>query len=189
MNMNYVEPIGVARYFLARARLAGEEVTHMKLQKLMYYAYGHTLACTNSELFEEEIEAWQFGPVVRSVYDQYADFGRSPIIDSQDSLEETFPPEIAIILDAVCNRYMPESPYTLMDITHRELPWSRTYQDGKKLPIPIEYMKEQFSVGPVRLEPLSDADMAEPAELPEVAEKTIAGPTLMEELLGTHFRV
>ena len=41
-----------------------EGITHLKLQKLLYYAQGVCLAITGNTLFNEEIQAWQHGPVV-----------------------------------------------------------------------------------------------------------------------------
>ncbi len=40
----------------------------MKLHKLLYYAAGWHLGFTGEPLFDEDIEAWQYGPVVPSIY-------------------------------------------------------------------------------------------------------------------------
>lgn len=64
--------IDVAKYFLILVdREAGDTITELKLQKLMYIAQGIHLALYDSPLFKEEIEAWQDGPVVpalRSIF-------------------------------------------------------------------------------------------------------------------------
>ncbi len=49
-------------------REAGDVITQLKLQKLMYIAQGIHLALYDAPLFKEEIEAWQHGPVVRELY-------------------------------------------------------------------------------------------------------------------------
>ena len=38
-------------------------ITHLKLQKLLYFCYGCYLARTGEELFAEPLEAWPKGPV------------------------------------------------------------------------------------------------------------------------------
>ena len=60
---------------------AGDEsdMTNMKLNKLLYYAQGIHLARTGHPLFRDQIEAWQHGPVVPSVYQQYKEFGAGPM--------------------------------------------------------------------------------------------------------------
>ena len=53
----------------------------MKLQKLLFYAYAWYVAQTGKILFEEDFEAWPWGPVVivKSIYYQTADCGRKPV--------------------------------------------------------------------------------------------------------------
>ncbi|WP_110558686.1 Panacea domain-containing protein [Helicobacter cinaedi] len=45
------------------------DLSKLKFQKLLYYAQGYYTALFNKPLFEENIEAWEHGPVVREVYD------------------------------------------------------------------------------------------------------------------------
>ncbi|KJV77587.1 hypothetical protein RHORCCE3_2148 [Rickettsia hoogstraalii str. RCCE3] len=55
----------VANYFLVLVdREAGDSITQLKLQKLIYFAQGIYLALFDKVLFEEEIKAWKHGPVV-----------------------------------------------------------------------------------------------------------------------------
>lgn len=54
--------IEVARYFLAlQDEDAGEGISNLKLQKLLYYAQGIYLAMEGKSLFPERIEAWTYG--------------------------------------------------------------------------------------------------------------------------------
>ena len=69
----------VALYFLFRAREleAGDTISNLKMQKLLYYAQGHFLATYKKPLFDDKIEAWKYGPVVKEVYDKFKIYGRS----------------------------------------------------------------------------------------------------------------
>lgn len=58
----------------------------MKLQKLVFYAHAWHLAIKQRPLFEEDIEAWPWGPVVRDIYAQTKEYGRSPITSKIQSL-------------------------------------------------------------------------------------------------------
>ncbi len=40
-------------------------MTHLKLQKLIYYVQGFALVILKTPLFNERMEAWPHGPVVR----------------------------------------------------------------------------------------------------------------------------
>lgn len=56
-----------------------EGITHLKLQKLLYYAQGIYLALNDDMLFIDNIVAWEHGPVVKRVYEEYKHNGRNPI--------------------------------------------------------------------------------------------------------------
>ena len=51
----------------------------MHLQKLVYLAHGWTLAVTGDPLVEDRFEAWDYGPVIRKLYDALRSFGSGPI--------------------------------------------------------------------------------------------------------------
>ena len=62
-------PLDIAKWFInATDRDSGDAITHLKVQKLVYYAQGWAMAYLGSPLFEEDIQAWAHGPVVPSVW-------------------------------------------------------------------------------------------------------------------------
>ncbi len=61
----------IARHFIDLAEQSGEKLTPLKVQKLVYFAHGWHLALTGKPLLNEVIQAWSFGPVVRSVYNAF----------------------------------------------------------------------------------------------------------------------
>ena len=64
----------VANYLLSLADpLEGDLISHLKLQKLLYYSQGVSLALRNQPLFNNKILAWAHGPVVREVWEYYKD--------------------------------------------------------------------------------------------------------------------
>ncbi|MFO1150945.1 MAG: DUF4065 domain-containing protein [Alsobacter sp.] len=70
----------VANEFLDLAKAEGLPIDPMKLQKLVFYAHAWWLAHKGEALFEDDIEAWPWGPVVRNLYTQFLEFGRHPIV-------------------------------------------------------------------------------------------------------------
>ncbi|GAB5496328.1 MAG: hypothetical protein Phyf2KO_14080 [Phycisphaerales bacterium] len=79
----------VANEFLKIADEAGKTITPMKLQKLVYFAHGWKLGITGEPLIREDIEAWQYGPVVRSLYHEFKEFSLSDIDKRATELEIT----------------------------------------------------------------------------------------------------
>lgn len=72
MKIAKYTPDKIADWFLCSIdRSAGEAITHLKLQKMVYYAQAWSLALFNQPLLEEEIEAWAHGPVIPSLFNKY----------------------------------------------------------------------------------------------------------------------
>lgn len=69
----------VANHILDLAEAEGVEITPMKLQKLVYFAHGWHLAILNSPLINEQVECWKYGPVIRSLFHEFKEFGLDPI--------------------------------------------------------------------------------------------------------------
>lgn len=82
MNQRSLSAAAVANEFLdlQASDSATPPLDHMKLQKLIFYAHAWWLAIKSVPLFDDDIEAWPWGPVVRNVYLEFADFGKRPIV-------------------------------------------------------------------------------------------------------------
>jgi len=54
----------------------GDTISNLKLQKLLYYAQGlHLAIYRGAPLFEEQLLAWNYGPVVECVYSRFKEYG------------------------------------------------------------------------------------------------------------------
>lgn len=95
-----------------------ESPSPMKLQKLCYYSQGYRLAETE-ELFPEDFQAWQHGPVVVELYHKFKHFQWRQISDEIHSIEENLREFLTDIVSAY-GRY---DGAALSTMTHRESPW------------------------------------------------------------------
>ena len=75
------ETAAIANWFLDRAERDGVQLSPMKLQKLIYFAHGWFLALTGNPLIDEHPQAWEYGPVIPSIYHEFKNFGRGAITD------------------------------------------------------------------------------------------------------------
>lgn len=120
-----VPVLDVANYFLLKADVdAGDAISNLKLQKLLYYAQGFTLALTGAPLFNEPILAWAHGPVVKVIYHTFKEHGANGIPALETRPE--FDANISGILDEVYNVYGQFSAWKLRNMTHAEPPWKDT---------------------------------------------------------------
>lgn len=127
-----------------------EGITHLKLQKLLYYAQGVYLAITGNKLFEENIEAWQHGPVVAEVYDEYKVNGRNNITlemnekNAQIIKNIESNREVSEILNMVYDNFAIYTAWQLREMSHvKNGPWDKAVS-GKKNIIDIKDIKSYF---------------------------------------------
>lgn len=106
------------------AREGGELISNLKLQKMLYYMQGFHLAYFKEPLFEEEIVAWQYGPVVVSVYEHYKSHGSAGINADHDII--SLKPKEEVLFNEVFKVYGDYSAIGLMNLTHNEMPWKST---------------------------------------------------------------
>lgn len=120
----------VADWFLYQ-----DEMSPKKLQKLVYYAYAWSLVFFNessdtieNRLFNEKIEAWVHGPVVRELYVKYKPFGYRNI-DQKPEEEPKFDEEIKDVLEQVWDMYGGFNGNQLESLSHNEKPWEEARGD------------------------------------------------------------
>ena len=123
--------IDVARWFLrfneSERRMSDdvEGISNLKLQKLLYYAQGCYLALYGIPLFEDEIIAWQHGPVVIDVYHEYKEF-HANVISKFDAPSVGFDANALDVMEWVYREFGQYTAWALRDKTHREAPWRET---------------------------------------------------------------
>ncbi len=74
-----MKAIDIANYLLTLTVEIYTDMTNDKLNALLYYAQGYSFQRFGAPLFDDAIEAWERGPVVREVYDSYKAFGTSSL--------------------------------------------------------------------------------------------------------------
>lgn len=142
MNKLY-RPIDIANYIIKRAVDKGQPITHLKLQKLLYYVVAKYFKDNSSKLINESISKWQYGPVVESVYHYLKIYGSSEIkapikyITSEGILNLKFA-DVGIMnskiesddkvknaIDYVLNKLLERSASDLVERTHKEKAWKQ----------------------------------------------------------------
>jgi uncharacterized phage-associated protein len=130
----------VANAFLYKARQSGARVSHMKLQKLVFFLHAWSLASTGGSYVNERPEAWDYGPVFDSLYHELKSFGSRDIegyltqMNSETGLRVAQIPVFSDsafwgLLDQVWYRYSSFSALQLSALTHEAgSPWEQARQ-------------------------------------------------------------
>ena len=81
-------------------------------------------------LFNEAIEAWQYGPVVPELYHAYKLFGNTPLPQPHRETVNLFTQPEQELLNQIYYEYGQFSAWRLSDMTHQETPWRSTPING-----------------------------------------------------------
>ena len=142
------DALTISRYIIDFSDRENFNISNLKLQKLLYFVQCHFLMQKNDICFKDNIEAWNLGPVIPSVYREYKKFGAGNIPSSyvhekiKDDYIEFSDKEL--ISDVVV-RLSEYSAMDLVDITHRQAPWKDVYVQHENNEITIDSIRKYFS--------------------------------------------
>jgi uncharacterized phage-associated protein len=156
MMMSY-DARQIANWFIERAAREGRALSIMSILKLIYFAHGWHLEIRKSPLIRNRIEAWQYGPVIPEVYQDFRTQGVEvtrtvPVqSDGLDSASED-------LLEQIYNIYGQMTPFRLSDLTHEDGgPWHIARQmGGWYAMIPDDLIRAHFSLKRARSNELVD---------------------------------
>lgn len=139
-----VAALDLAKYIVHKANDMNESITHLKLQKILYYVAGVFAGALNKYAFSDSIEAWQYGPVVRNVYIEFCSWGSLPLI-CDESIVLNYDAKQKELVDFVVDLKIKMSGRELVNATHQETPWKRhAHNISVKPEISYEELREYF---------------------------------------------
>ncbi len=131
----------IANYFLDLAHKEGRSLDPMGIEKLVYFAHGWHLAVFDAPLVEQPIEAWNYGPVIRDLYQCFKEFGtgwirrpaaKNGVPSSIDAVEET--KQTRALINRVWSVYRHYSSIQLSNLTHvAGSPWTITRENEETI--------------------------------------------------------
>lgn len=138
--------LDVANYFVYIMSAAFDDLTNMKINKLLYFAQGHYLKKYGVPLFNETIEAWDHGPVVSSVYTTYKWNGDKPVTAYDETAVSRVLPKEEEVLFGVARKYGKYTDSVLRRTTQVVgSPWSLAYREGQPhTEIPLASIQDYF---------------------------------------------
>lgn len=133
----------IADWFLNKASMS-----HKKLEKLLYLAYGYTFVILNRKLFDEQFYAQVHGPIVKAIYNQYQDYGLSEI--GKINIKPKFDADTEDVLEQVWQVYGKYDGLELESIVRQTTPWQKARQgisnlDGRGCKISQQDITNYFS--------------------------------------------
>lgn len=136
----------VAKYVLKKCTDNNSPISNLQLQKILYFLQKEFLITTGYPLFYDEIEAWQFGPVVPNVYYEYCSYGANPIAKILDSYASLISAEARKTADPIIEAKQKKYPWDLVEEAHKPGgAWAYIYANGSgnHRVIPIDLIREK----------------------------------------------
>ena len=144
-QMENYSALDVAKYIISKCTQDGCSISNLQLQKILYFCQGEFYKNHNIPLFKDDIEAWQYGPVIPKVYDRYCAYGASKIYEK--NLASILKDPDKEELDPIIEKYRSMKIWDLVDETHKVgTPWAEVYKDNEiNQIIPKDMIKNYFS--------------------------------------------
>lgn len=145
-----ISPVRAANIILERAAHQGQSLTPLQVMKLVYMAHGVHLANFDQPLLTENVQAWQYGPVVPSLYQAMKRFRNAPVQPARlptNAWDRSEPSDAERrSLEAVYDTYGRYSGPALSNLTHRPgSPWSAVWRPGvTNLQIPNSLIAQHY---------------------------------------------
>lgn len=151
----------VSHYIIVYSNEKDYGVSNLKLQKLLYLVQAFFLINDRPPCFAEQIEAWDFGPVVPVIYREYKQYGGMdiPTIDYYVKFNKNdiwnseriyydnniIEMEDKELIQAVVDEFAGFSATDLVKLTHNQDPWIDAYAKGQNSEITTDAIKRYFS--------------------------------------------
>lgn len=128
--------LDVAKYIVTKCFAEGEAISNLQLQKILYFLQYSALKSGNP-LFDEDFEAWQFGPVIPVVYNRFSIYGGRSIRRSFGDVLLKI--RLTNKLNSIIEDKRTLFPWDLVDATHKEGgAWKKAYDTNPKTRISKE---------------------------------------------------
>lgn len=125
--------IDIANTFIEIGKDKPIPVSNMKLQKLLYYAQGWTMAFMSKPLIDEDFYKWNFGPVIPEIYNVFKENGGEPILCTSSKGKLIEDNSTLDFLNWIWSVYGDYTGIELSNLSHNESPWKET-ENYKKIP-------------------------------------------------------
>lgn len=115
----------LSKYIITKCTKEDEPISNLQLQKILYYIQKAFLQA-GKIAFCDDIEAWQFGPVVPEVYYHFCGYGAMPICAEYEDIN-IFDSDV----DSMVEEKRKLNPWDMVKETHQAGgAWDQTYRQG-----------------------------------------------------------
>ena len=140
----------IINFFLERE----DFITHMKVQKILYFSVGYCLANNNTYIVEHDFQAWPYGPVLPKLYEELKQYKDTRILELIKYEGKEYLYNEGIVYDGILRTIDKLKNLTTWELSERshskDGPWFKTAQEkGFKKSIDVNMIKNYFEKNPL----------------------------------------
>lgn len=147
----------IARFIINYCNENDIVISNLKLQKLLYFIQAYFLITFDKTCFRENIEAWDFGPVIPEAYHEFKQYGSGNIpkitryiVDSSDDCyyeeyNSTISNNDQKAIEEVIEEFKEYTATDLVKLTHSQDPWKYVYTPCANNIITTKSIKDYFN--------------------------------------------
>ncbi|RYX83992.1 DUF4065 domain-containing protein [bacterium] len=134
INLKKLDSLFLCEYILQKCG----SMSHLKLQKLLYYIEAYHLAFFEESIIDDDFEAWLHGPVSRKVYNQikglsvlYTEISftlEEGKLSPADEIQKLITQDQLELVNDVLSELGKMTSSQLETLSHNELPWKESRQ-------------------------------------------------------------
>lgn len=114
-----------------------QDTSNLVLQKLLYFIQAASLHYLQQPAFTDDIEAWQYGPVVPEAYREFK-YNYEDLKNFQEIREE----ELIRIIEIIVNGLGHKGAYDLVNLTHSYNSWRESWRVGPGTLISLDQIRQ-----------------------------------------------
>lgn len=139
-----IAALDLAKYIVSKCTNENKPISNLQLQKILYYIQYGSLKEISECIFYDEIEAWQFGPVVPNVYYYFCNFGAMPInLKFKGYMDIIKDVNNIEMVDNILTIRREQNPWEMVKETHKDnSPWTIVFNQGEGKVISVGIIKE-----------------------------------------------
>lgn len=103
-------------------------VTNLELQKYLYFIQAGSLMRLGEVAFFDEIEAWQYGPVVPRAYREFK-YSRGLLTEQEINLSEN----LSELIEEIIEEFQDDEAFELVERTHSYSSWIEAWNNGNSV--------------------------------------------------------
>lgn len=123
--------LNLANYIITKCINDNTPVTNIELQTILYSIQEQHIKKYNKPIFNDNIEAWKFGPCIPDIYYAFCHFGTMPIIikpRAKINLDKDLD-----LINSTISTVINADFYELLTEIHREnSPWDKIFRSNLK---------------------------------------------------------